>query len=506
MTPINPAAAGGLPTAIDPAHAQSIDPSQPGFVDPPGYSTGAASDAYAADPYVAGYEMPVPEANYVSAVAGMQPATTAASGSMATLDDFVALGIFTEDELIQLSQMNMSPQDLGALYDEAVAFMQTPEFAQLQAQQQGMQQVAVPSDTRAVTPTVQTDGVAPTAPASPTGEPAWNGEWAVKFRDVMKEQGLDSKTQLMVIASLRQAPLSQVELEQALEYYAKSPEGKAELQAANEQVRAGARMQDKMLLSFGITALGAGALTTAVASSRGNLVRALTRTASGTGERAAVAARALDDITAGRPLTTAMRAGIASSLRGEAGATSRLRHAFAKASLNGGARNVAVPTSLSFKEAMRYGLWMKSGDAATDAVTGAASAARSTATAAKAGSLGAKVAGGSTQAAMGVSRLGKVGRVLGPVGLALSAGVGIWGIKQTMKAEGGFGEESARMTGNVAGGIAGGVAGAAAGAAIGSVVPVIGTGIGAVVGGIVGGIGVGKIGEGVGGFVHGLFD
>ena len=564
MTPINPTASSGLPeyarqdvvrsgvgtAPIDAGSTQSIDPSQPGYVDASAYSNAAMPDTYGVDPYAAPYEAAAPESAYGSAVAGMQPATTQALPD-ATLADFAQLGIFTEQELGQLAQMNMPAQEMNALFDEAVKFMQSPEFAQLQAQQQ-----AIPTGEASVaggepqwndqwekyyTPGVQSPAESPAATdpnvadvangtAAPSGPPAWNGEWAVKFRDVMDEQGLDSKTQLMVIASLRQAPLGEAELTQALEYYSTTPEGKAELQAANEQVKAGAAMQDKMLLTFGAGALGIGGVAGAIGASKGNLVKALEHTVTAGGDRGAAAARALDEIKAGRPLTTAMRAEIAATLRGEAGATSRLRSPITKMSLNGGARHVTPGTPLSFKDAMKYGLWMKSGDGVADAAAGAATAGR-TAEAVKAGGIGSKVAaatgagddvtravagsvdevskaaGGAAQAAKGASMLGKVGKVLGPVGLALSAGVGIWGISKTVEAEGGFGKESAKMTGNVAGGLAGGVAGAAGGAAIGSLIlPVVGTGIGAVVGGIAGSIGLGKIGESVGGFIHGLFD
>ncbi|MCW2922379.1 MAG: hypothetical protein JWL76_2253 [Thermoleophilia bacterium] len=548
MTPINSTAPGGLPeyarqdvvdsgagyAPVDPAYAQSIDPSQPGFVDPSAYANAATPDSYGVDPYAAPYEAQPPESAYGSAVSGLQPATTATAPAAmpdATLEDFARLGIFTDDELAQLAQMNMPAQDMNALFDEAVAFMQTPGFAQLQAQQAGAAG-EVPVDGRPAGGTAPAPNAADVANgvAAPSGPPAWNGEWAVKFRDVMEQQGLDSKTQLMVIASLRQAPLGEAELQQALEYYSSTPEGKAELQEANDQVKAGAAMQDKMMLTFGAGALGVAGVAGAIGASRGNLVKALEHTVASGGERAATAARALEEIKAGKPITTAMRAEIASTLRAEAKATSRLRSPISKMSLNGAARNVTPAAKLSFRDAMKYGLWMKSGDAVTDAASGASTAARSTATAVKAGELGSKVASatgagddvvravagsadeagkvasGAAQAAKGASMLGKVGKVLGPVGLALSAGVGIWGISKTVEAEGGFGKESAKMTGNVAGGLAGGVAGAAAGAAIGSVVPVIGTGIGAVVGGIVGSIGLSKVGEGVGGFIHGLFD
>ena len=90
MTPSITASQGGLPeyarqdvaassigaAPLDPAAVQSIDPSQPGFIDPNavGYAPNAASvDSYGmpvADPY-AGIDATAPEYQYGSAVAGV---------------------------------------------------------------------------------------------------------------------------------------------------------------------------------------------------------------------------------------------------------------------------------------------------------------------------------------------------------------------------------------------------------------------------------------------------
>jgi hypothetical protein len=412
----------------------------------------------------------------------------------ATIQQIADLGVYTQDELQQLHAASFSPQELGEVYDATIAYMQSPEYAQMQVQEQAQEQA----------PLASPEAVGEAA-AVPTGEPAWNKEWKQRFESAFKEQGLDSKTRMMVISSLRQMGLGEADLQQAFEYYTTNEAGLAELQGANDQVRAGVAMQNKMMLAFGGLALAGGVATTGLAASKANLARALERVATSSADDAARASaqRALDAIRSSTGLTTAMKADAASALRSGARETSRILHPIRTASMNAAARHLTPAAKLSGADVARYGLWMKSGDATADAAAGAASATR-----AVAGSVDdvAAAAGGAASAARGASMLSKAGKVLGPLGIIASAGFGIWGISKTMEAEGGFGEESAKMTGNVAGGIAGGVAGAAAGAAIGSVVPVIGTGVGAIVGGIVGGIGLGKIGESVGGMLHGLFD
>lgn len=485
---------------IDAGTTQSVDPSQPGFVDP--YASEGYQDSYdpARDAGAAPYE------TYGSAVAGTQPAVTSAeqaTGPIATLDDFVALGIFTEAEINELANSDYSPQDLGLLYEESIAYMQSPEFAQ----QQEQLAAAAAADATALT-------------GAPAGDPAWDDSWAKKYRKMMDDQGLDSRTQMMLIASMSQSPATAEQLEQGLEYYSTSPEGKAELAAAEKQVQAGKRMEDLSLFAgMGVAtavAVGAGA----IGASKGNLIKALERTARGTGERAAIAASALDDIRAGRPLTAASRANVSAAMRAEAAATNRALHPIAKSSLNGAARHTAIPTNLTFKEAMQYGLGMKYGDVKdtaaiarlSDAPKGGAavSAADDVARTAKAADSVDDVARAAGNAAKGtVGMLGKIARFGGPVGAALMAGVGAYAVSQTMKAEGGFGKESAKTTGKFGGMIAGGIGGAAAGAAIGQAlipIPFVGAGIGAVAGGMLGSGLLSKVGEGIGGFLHDVFN
>lgn len=517
MTPINPAAAGSLPYDAPMTTAVSDGPDL--YTTPESQDAGyAPATGYDPESYGGGDE------SYVSPVAGMQPAT--GTTPSATLQDFQALGIFTDDEIVQLHAMNLAPAEMGALYDEAVAFMQSGEFAQMQQEQQLQQQV-MPTQPRLqaqAQPQPQLQPIEPAAtepaPAAPADAaaatsttPAWNDSWTKKFQSALKDQGLDSQTRMMVVAQLKSMPLGEAELQQAFEYYTKSPEGLAELKAADEQVRSGSATQNKLFLGAGALALAGVAGTTALAKSSGNLATTLGRVATSAKDPAirATAGRMVDTIKAGGKLTAQASAQARSLLASEAQATSRLMHPVSKLKLNAAARHLTPAAKLAPKEIAKYGLWMKSGDAATDAVKGAASATKAATSAGgaagKVAAAGAgKAAAGAAQAAKGAGLLSKAGKFLGPAGLVLSAGMGVWGVKQTMKAEGGFGEESAKMTGNVAGGLAGGVAGAAAGAAIGSVVPVIGTGIGAVVGGLIGGFGGGAVGESIGGFIHGLFD
>jgi hypothetical protein len=419
----------------------------------------------------------------------------------ATIEQIAELGVYTQEELQQLYAANFSPQELGEVYEATIQYIRSPEFAQLQSQQQAQ---------------LASQGV--DGAAAPAGEPAWSSDWNKRFQDAFKEQGLDSKTRMMVIGSLKQMGLGEADLQQAFEYYTANEAGLVELQAANDQVRAGVATQDKMMLAMGGLALAGGAATTAVAASRGNLTRVLTRVASdGADEGARAAARAaLEVVKEGRALPPSVQRAANLAVRDMASETNRLLHPLRKASLNGATRALNPSVRLSFGDSMRYGLMMKHSDAAADAVRGASSVSR----AAAAGAVDdvAKAAGGAVDdvakvavgavddVAKGASMLSKAGKFLGPIGIVASAGFGLWGISKTMDAEGGFGEESAKMTGNVVGGLGGAVAGAAAGAAIGTAVPVIGNIVGGLVGGIVGGIGLGKIGEGIGGMLHGLFD
>lgn len=508
MTPIDPASSGGrrpydaIPAGTADPHAAPFSPHAVGSAPPDGSGQAAASGGGASHATL--YDAAVAEvrsdrtAAYeeiasrppLSEVAGMHPAI--AKAPVATIQDFVDLGLFTEDELIGLHRANLPPHELGALYHEALTFMQSPEFRQQQAQLAGAQ---VPVDAAAG------PGDAPAAAEAGTSS-AWSRAWRDTFEDAFKEQGLDPRTRMGVIGQLRQMELGEADLQAALEHYTKSPAGLAELEAADEQVRAGRRMQDLAMFATAGAAIALGAGTTALARSQGNLVRALGRVAEGQGDDAARAAqRALDAIRSSGTMTAAMKAEAAAALRGAANSTNVLAHPLRRASLNAGARHLTPAARLPLRDAMQYGLWMRRGDSAAGALRGAAAGGGAVDDVARAG------AGAVDDVARGAGMFSRASKALGPAGLALGAGLGVWGIRKTMEAEGGFGEESARMTGNVVGGLAGGVGGAAAGAAIGTaVLPVIGTGIGAIVGGIAGGIGFGKVGEEVGGFLKGLFD
>jgi len=418
-------------------------------------------------------QSPVPQ--QAQSVAPAEPAASANPTATATLDDIASLGILNETELTQLASANYSPEQLGAMYDEGIAYIQSAQ-----------------ADPAAA--------AGATAPAAPTGAPAWDQEWFDTFKAMLQEQGIDSKTRMAVLASLKSAGLDEAGLQQYFDFYANTPEGAAKLQEAEEQVAASAGPANAIMLSMGGAALGYGAVTGAVGASRSNMVKALERTvASASPERAAAAAKALEEVRAGRPLTTAMRAEIVTTMRAEAAATNRALHPVAKASLNGAARHVTPSMKLSGADALKYGLWMKHGDAVTDA-------ARAASTVAGGADDAAKAASGAAQAAKGASWLGKAAKFLGPVGLIASAGIGAFGIAKTVEAEGEFGEESSKMTGSVVGGLAGGMAGAAAFATAGALLGPIGAGAGAIVGGVLGSIGLSKVGEGIGGFLHGLFD
>ncbi|MCW2928707.1 MAG: hypothetical protein JWM86_2675 [Thermoleophilia bacterium] len=507
---------------VDPYTGQPVDPySQPyvpagGQVSAQPYTGGGQVTA---QPYMGGGQVAAqpyyPQAG-TSPVAGTQPATTGAGplgAQPANVSDFAALGVFDEQQLAALQASGMSPEELGALYDEVVVELQDPKVQeQLAAQQAAAQPGSAPSEGGAA-------------------KPGWNKAWKEKFRDALDAQGLDSKTQLLVLQQLGSTGIGDAELAQALEYYSSTPEGKAELKTVNEQVLAAKGQEHLQYAALGGLTLAAGAGTTLLARSQGNLVKSLSRAAlTGTASEvsaatrmlaqlekngAAGAAKAIQNLhvrgvpvaALGTATESAIRAEAVSALRSRAGGTNRLLHPGKKMVYNAGARHLTEATKLSGKDMLKYALWMKQGDNVADVAKAgggvskvvAGGGAAAVDDAARAATRGVGAATGAATAAKGASLLSKVGKAAGPIGLVASAGFGIWGIHKTMEAEGGFGKESKKQTGNVAGGLAGGMAGAAAGAALGSVVPVIGTGVGAIVGGLIGGFGGGAIGEKLGG-------
>jgi hypothetical protein len=410
--------------------------------------------------------------------------------------DIAALGVLSSTQLAQLDAMQLAPHELETIYVELLG--------QLQQGQQPIDpgygaETDPPSSGDEQYPVYPSDPVEPSAPLT------FNSEVEAAFRDMLKEQGVSSKGRILIIQQLKQAGLTGQDLELAYAYYSTSPEGQAELREIDKMAKAGEGQNMQLAILAGGVA-GAGLLgTTALARSSGNATNQVVRLARDLTFSHNIADQALGERVAkfGRGMQAGSREFVgtaqaneaAALLRQKAGKTNRLLHPIDKMRLNAAARHLTPSSKLSRADIVRYGLWMKNGDAVRDASRGA--------TAAKTGAV---IGGGADDAARGAANAAKVAggaskftRALGPIGLIASAGLGVWSVKETMKAEGGFGEESAKIAGNVGGGIAGGVAGAAAGAAIGSVVPVIGTGIGAVVGGIVGGFGGGAIGEKLGG-------
>lgn len=408
---------------------------------------------------------------------------------------------------MEIEQLQLSDLEMGQLYDAALRYMQSPEFAQEQSAAMYDQQAAEHAaalEAQGQASQMQQTGGEQTAPVAS----AWNDDWKNQFREALKEQGLTSATRTLVLQNLGQAGLGEAELAQAFAYYTSDPAGIAELKQLDQQVREAKKTQaeqsNKMASGILGLALGGAAITSHLSASQGNLSRVLTRLASSrkvTDATRATAQSALSSLNTG-----ALNAGssgaddVVRMLRADAKATSRLWHPLRKVSTNSAARYLTPATKLSRAEALKIGLGMQSADdvsrAAAKVVGGGAGVADDAA----------RIAASSVDdVARGAGMLSKGSKILGPVGIAIGALAGAWTIKQTMDSEGEFGEESAKVAGNVGGGLAGGVAGAAAGAAIGSVVPVLGTGVGAVVGGIVGGFGGGWLGEKAGGLLHGLF-
>lgn len=116
-------------------------------------------------------------------------------------------------------------------------------------------------------------------------------------------------------------------------------------------------------------------------------------------------------------------------------------------------------------------------------------------------------AGAATGAAKGssaLSKLGTVGKVLGP---AAAIGVGAYEGYDHYQQTGKTGEAVGKGVGSAAGGIGGGWGGAAAGAALGTLLfPGVGTAIGGVIGGVGGGIAGALGGSSAGQWLGGLFD
>jgi hypothetical protein len=580
-----------------------------------------ANDAYVAagqasanaptgyDPYAAPYEEGVPDAAYSAAVSSADPgvpATPAPSdgvhtGMPANIADFQLLGVMSDQELQQLNASGYSPDMMGRLYDEVVYDLQQqaaqggvqqpqPQVQpqpqpqpQVQPQPQYMPGPQVQDPTAAVQAQLaaqqaqqaqeqqqlqaqQAQGGGQQQQAGAAGPPGWNGKWQTRFHDAFTKQGLQPETVKLLVGQLQGLGLPADQLQQAFDYYTKSPQGKAELQQADQQVKAGKSMQAKISFAqnAGMIGLSGAGLygTTKLARSQGNLVRALTRTAlTGSPEDSLAAQRmlvSLKNVKANTALEKIAHAGKGvpvgelgslpkDAIRAEArvalshsvGSTNRAVHPLRKMALNGAVRNLTPTSKMGLKEALKYGVGIfptaqeeaakaaaKSGSAqavkgadyvpkhaasvprtASGAVledvaksAGKAGTGAHVAEVAAKGASGAVDAAEAARAASSVARTGGAfSKALGPIGLVAAAGFGIYGIKKTYDAEGHFGHETKKMTGNVTGGIAGGVAGAAAGAAIGSAFFGVGAVPGAIVGGIIGSVGGGWVGEHLGG-------
>jgi hypothetical protein len=579
-----------------------------------GMSSAGAPTGY--DPCAAPYEEGLPDAAYTAAVTGADPGVAASAdpgmaasstapattdgvhtGLPANIADFQQLGVLSEQELQQLDASGYSPDMMGRLYDEVVYDLQNQQ-AQAQAQAQVQSQApaptvssqvptspAQPSTTAAQDPTsaveaqlaaqqaqqqqqqqqlqAQSQGQGEQLAAG--GPPGWNAKWQHRFADAFTKQGLQPETVKLLVGQLQGLGLPPDQLQQAFDYYTKSPQGKAELRQADVQVKAGKKLQAKISFAqnAGMIGLSAAGLygTTKLARSQGNLVRALTRTAmTGSPEDSLAAQRmlssmknvkantALEKIThAGKAVSPGelgslskdvIRSEARSAIANNVAKTNRAVHPLRKMALNGAVRNLTPTSRMGMKEALKYGVGMfptaqeeaakaaaKGGGAqalkgadyvpkhaanvtrtASGAVLEDASKIASKASVGKHAAEIAKGASGAAEAAEGARAASTVARTggafskaLGPIGLVAAAGFGIYGIKKSYDAEGGFGHETKKMTGNVAGGLAGGVAGAAAGAAIGSAFFGVGAVPGAIVGGIIGSVGGGWVGEHLGG-------
>lgn len=519
MTPINP-----VPTGTLPADQSMFTPADPNR--PPASSmddvVGIVPDAVV-DTYAAPYE---------------QPATTAGP----TLDDFAAIPGIMPGDLQMIANAGLPPEEAVALYYQLAAASQ-----QLMASQggtttvppatmpnpipevqegyippatmpnpvpetqegyvppatmpgtEGMPIVPAPVDEQGMPQGQQPGGPGeqqgPGGPqADPAGQgeagkPGWNEKWANKFRKEFDKLGLDSATKVMLIDQLSKLGLSDQDVQMAFQYYTQTPEGVAELQATDEQAKKAGDGGMFTAAALGLTG-GVTAIAVKLAKSEKNLISSLTKVAeSGDEVKSAAAKKLLEQIKTGT-IDDVAKYHAAEALRGTALKTNRLLHPVEKMRLNGAARNLTPASKLTGKELLRRAVFMDYGDKVVPPPGALA----------KGGG-----AGAASTAARGAGMLTKSGgamRVLGPVGIAASGVMGLFAVKNKVKAEGGFGPESKKELGYQSGSLGGAVGGAAAGAALGTMVaPVIGTGIGAIAGGIAGGMGGGWIGKKLGGIL-----
>lgn len=350
------------------------------------------------------------------------------------------------------------------------------------------------------------------------GPSAWSDAWADKLRTVLKAQGATDQAVVMAMTMLKQVGPDETQLQAMLEQLS-GPQGAAGVAELNAEAAAGKKAEFKMsLISLGAVTVGVGIGATAwIAKSKSNLGKQITRLSqeSHINSTAFKASTTLLDKTASAEARTAARAAARIELLKQADAFNAAGDTKAAKAALKAANGLRLAPKLTAAQALEFGVTytppaahtsttLKTAGAVAKAESAALkSATKSGATAIEAATK-ATVAGGEL-AFKGAGMLAKVGKVLGPVGIAAGAAFGIWDISKTVKAEGHFGKESAKKTGEVAGSLAGGVGGAAAGAIVGQAlipVPVVGALIGGAVGGFLGSTVGGWLGSMLGGGAH----
>ncbi len=443
--------------------------------------------------------------------------TTTSTASTATIDDIASLGLLSDDDLAQVEQAGYTPEQLGDLYQSMIEYVNSDEFEQDQADAQ--QQDA--SDVATVAATAASTGIAAAS------QPGWNDDWNDKFTKRFKELDLDSQTSMMQLSLLRASGATEAQLQQAFDATS-TPEGQLALAQADKEVRA--EKPDNAVEILKNSLVGAAIVGGAykLGKSSKNVEHMLQRAAQN---------GKLDSATrtSARNLLKQFKAGtLATGSEGAIEAAGVLRkstrtnwaavHPVDRIRANAAARNLTGGIGkITRGQAMQYGLgmrWMDGTDdivAAQNARKAAATGAEKLAGAAKGGGASASttakavgtasgaVEGEAVAASRTLGKLGGAAKVLGPIGIAIGAVAGGFQVKAAMDAEGGFGKESAKATGNAVGGLVG----ASAGAAIlgGLLAPtVVGAPIGAFVGGMIGGAIGSWVGENAGGALFDMFN
>jgi hypothetical protein len=377
-------------------------------------------------------------------------------------------------------------------YDEAgltelLGYMQSPEGKTDIAQAEAAARAGAPD---------------PAASAATTGGPGWTDAWGDKFRALLERSGVSHAATVAKVGELRMSGLSDADLQLVygqVELAAKQG-GLGEIdQVFTQQVN---QLRDdnnssnaKML--GGIAVGGAAAVAIAAANQK-RQVMSLINTGSEAEVKAAKLALSKPSLTVSAQQIAEAKAVTRATLLARADALKVAGKSGASVAARMAAKTLAPIERMSAGNALRWGVGMFPSTTGGGAATGAAQAAetavkvgRHAATAGvDAAEAAAKAAAGAKSvgaAAGAASKFGSFAKVLGPVGILAGAGLGAWQISETVKNEGGFGKESAKVTGNVAGSLAGGIGAAAAGAVIGQVLIPI-PGLGALIGGVAGGL------------------